>query len=43
MGAVQVGCVIMLLHDACDVWMEAAKLAKYANVEWCEPHPENGV
>lgn len=25
----------MLLHDMCDIWMEAAKLAKYARAEMC--------
>lgn len=29
----RVGTVIMLLHDACDVWMEGAKIAKYCGKE----------
>ena len=29
----RVGSVIMLLHDACDVWMEAAKLCNYAGLQ----------
>lgn len=30
----RVGAIILLLHDACDVWMEAAKLANYAKITW---------
>lgn len=35
----QIGAVILLLHDMCDIWMEAAKLAKYARAEMCASGP----
>lgn len=33
----RVGCIILLLHDVCDVFMEAAKMNKYCRQEVRQP------